>query len=325
MGNNAILAWVMYGAVFLAVLLLVEGLYCLIFEYGLGSAPKLHQRLGMQSALAAGEAGPLRRRKDRRSLVSALLARIPGLSTLEAQLSGAGYRVTALRALLCLLGAAAAAFCLAMLFGVSPAGSAAGAVAVAVAAPAIILRRLAKKRTEKFLEQLPDAIDMMVRSLRAGHPIAATIELVAREMSDPVRGEFVLLRDEIAYGLDLRDALDNLAQRIALRELHYMTVAIRLQISTGGNLAETLEVLSHVIRDRGKLKSKIKALSAEGRLSAKVLSALPFLVAGAIRVISPHYYAGATDDPVIGGGLCAAVAMIGLGIVIMRRMVNFRV
>lgn len=323
---NSALAWMTYGAVFVTVLLLVYGLYYLIFDHRLGSRLKVNQRLGLAASYAGTDAPPvLRRTQKKRQGAAGLLLRIPAIAKLDTMLSGAGCRLSGPRALACVAAGAVAMFFLLQLLGVPSVAGAPMTILIAGAAPFVIVKYVSKKRLDKFLEQLPDAVDMMVRSLRAGHPIAATIELVARETSNPVRAEFKLTHDEMAYGLDLRDALDNLARRISLRELHYMAVAIRLQITTGGNLAETLEVLSRVIRERRRLKNKIKALSAEGRMSATILSALPFVIATAIRLINPTYYADVPADPVITGGLCGAALMIGLGIFIMRRMVNFRV
>ena len=151
------------------------------------------------------------------------------------------------------------------------------------------------------------------------------MNLVTREMPDPIGTEFGIAVDEMTYGLDLRDALENLGDRVDVKDFQYVVVSISIQHDTGGNLAEVLSGLSKVIRDRFKLFRKIKALSGEGRMSAIVLSLLPFVTFAVIFSISPRFYTRVFPDPlflpIAGGGF----AMMLVGIFIMYRMVNFRV
>ena len=173
--------------------------------------------------------------------------------------------------------------------------------------------------------QLPDSIDIVVRSLRAGHPVPTSIAMVAREMRDPIATEFGLVVDEMTYGLNLDTALSNLARRVGLSDLRFLVVAVMIQTQVGGNLAEILNGLSRVIRERGKMRAKIRALSAEGRFSAGLLSILPFVLMGVINLIAPQFYRAVSDDevfwPILGFGFFLMV----LGIITMYRMVNFRV
>ena len=196
--------------------------------------------------------------------------------------------------------------------------------ATIVAAWAVMLRRMARNRTIRLGRQLPEALMLMSRSLRAGHPITAALWLVAREMPAPLGSEFAIVFHEMTYGLDLRDSLANLCGRVESRELRYMAVAVSIQHSTGGNLAELLDTLAAVLRDIERLHRKIKALSAEGRLSATVLSALPFIVTLGIGLVAPGYYGDVIHDPTFQMILGSAGASMVLGMVTMSHMVNFR-
>ncbi len=210
------------------------------------------------------------------------------------------------------------------LFGQSPLRAAAVAPALGLFLPAWLIGVVAGRRHRLFQGQLVDAIDIIVRSLRAGHPVVNALSLVAREMPDPVGSEFGLTFDEMTYGLDLRDALENLARRVPNPELHYLVVAIRVQYGTGGNLAEVLSSLGKVLRERGLVQAKISAWSAEGRLSALVLSALPVVVGILLNMLNPDYYRTVQDDPLLPVIMGAGLAGLVGGMLLMRRMINFK-
>ena len=194
-----------------------------------------------------------------------------------------------------------------------------------VLAPIVYLNWLRTKRIKDFGEQLPDALDIMVRSLQAGHPISAAVSLVSKEMNDPIGTEFGIAVDEMTYGLDMREALYNMGRRIEIQDFQYVVVSINIQHETGGNLAEVLRNLSMVIRDRFRMFKKIRALSSEGRLSAVVLSFLPFAVGAIIFTGNPGFYLNVADDPLFLPMMGAALGLMLAGIFIMYRMVNFRV
>jgi tight adherence protein B len=315
-------------AAFVAVLLLVEGLYLLVRDLTGGSAA-INRRLRM---LAAGKDGKAvldslrrHRRGDQDKLAGRLLQWGPA-GALDRMIQEVGLLTTTGRFLL-RMGAMTMATGLAGLFALhlTPMAAAALALAVGIGLPLLWLRRRAAARLRKLGEQLPDAVDMIVRSLRAGHPVATAIGNVGREMPDPIGTEFGLVFDEMTYGLDLREALENLAARVAVSDLRFLVVAVRVQYGTGGNLAEVLGNLSRVVRERMTMKRKVHALSAEGRLSATILSALPFVLAGLIFLLRPAYYADSTDDPLFLPLLASGIAGILAGIVVMQRIVNFRI
>ena len=198
------------------------------------------------------------------------------------------------------------------------------ALACGAILPLLVLKTFRRRRIRQFENQLPDAVDVMVRSLRAGHPVAVAISLVAREMADPVGSEFGIASDEMTYGLDLESALVNLRDRTGQGDLGFLVVAISIQSKTGGNLAEILTNLSTMIRARFKMRRKISAISAEGRFSALGLSSVPVMVFLALRGLAPTYYGEIADHPVV---MPIAYLTFGLwltGVVIMHRMINFR-
>ena len=191
--------------------------------------------------------------------------------------------------------------------------------------PIVYLMSRKATRLRKFSEQLPDALDIMVRSLQAGHPISAAISLVCKEMEDPIGTEFGIAVDEMTYGLAIHEALENMGRRIEVQDFQYVVVSMNIQNETGGNLAEVLRNLSTVIRDRFRMFKKVRALSSEGRLSAVVLSFLPFAVGALIFVGNPGFYLSVIDDPLFLPIMGGALGLMLDGIFIMYRMVNFRI
>jgi tight adherence protein B len=190
--------------------------------------------------------------------------------------------------------------------------------------PVMMLRTLRQRRRNKFEAQLPEAVDIMVRSLKAGHPLPVAISMVAREMEDPIGTEFGLTADELTYGLDLEGAMQQMSARVGQDDFALVVVAISIQAKTGGNLSELLSNLASVLRARFKMRRRVKAVSAEGRMSAMGLSALPFLVFGALMLLAPDFYGEIWNEPTVHYGLGGAGVMMMIGNFIMYRMVKFR-
>jgi tight adherence protein B len=191
--------------------------------------------------------------------------------------------------------------------------------------PLLLLKFKRGRRQKKFGAQFPDALDIIVRSLRAGHPVPVAINMVAREMTDPIGTEFGTVSDEITYGADLETGMRNLYFRIGQDDLPLFVTAVAIQTSTGGNLGEILDNLSGVIRQRFKMRRKIRALASEGRASAMILSSLPILMFLVIQVITPDFYASVWNEDLTKICLAAAAAWMLIGNFIMFRMVNFRI
>jgi tight adherence protein B len=199
------------------------------------------------------------------------------------------------------------------------------ALACATLLPYLALRLLRARRQGRFAAQFPDALDMIVRSLRAGHPVPVAINLVAREMPDPIGSEFGMVSDEITYGADLETAMRNLYVRIGSDDLPLFVTAVGIQSSTGGNLGEILANLSGVIRQRFKMRRKIRALASEGRASAMILSALPIGMFVVVQVVAPDFYRAVWHEHLTKILLGGAASWMLIGNLIMFKMVNFKI
>jgi len=193
------------------------------------------------------------------------------------------------------------------------------------ALPFLVLKFLRARRQKNFAAQFPEAIDIIVRSLRAGHPVPVAINMVARELPDPIGSEFGTVTDEITYGADLETAMRNLYFRVGNDDLPLFVTAVAIQGSTGGNLGEILENLSSVIRQRFKMRRKIRALAAEGRASALILSSLPIGMFAVINFLVPSFYASVWHEDLTKIALVLAGCWMGIGNFIMYRLVNFRI
>ncbi len=319
--------YLIYGAIFLFVVLAIEAIF-LISSAARASRENANRRMAM---IAAGA--------TRGAMVGNLrLSRRQGtglLRPLDKLLIQAGSSLSLRQLLLVMLG-------LSLIVGVSSLYVTIGTLGlsiqpvtlvphgliglvIGVSVPWLVLSIRRGKRLKKFQEQLPDALDAIVRGLKAGHPIGSALQLVSEEMADPIGSEFGFVIDEMTYGRDLSQALENMAERIDLPDFEYFVVAVNIQHESGGNLAEILSGLSRVIRDRFRLFKKVRALSAEGRISAMLLSVLPFITGAVILSVNPSYYLNTLDDPLFLPGMGGVLVMMILGIITMYRMVNFRV
>jgi tight adherence protein B len=182
-----------------------------------------------------------------------------------------------------------------------------------------------QRRIARFSEQLPDALDVIVRGVRAGYPFIVALGLVAREMPDPMGTEFGMTSDEINFGLNVYTALDHLYRRVGHEDLLFFIMAVKVQNQTGGNLAEILSRLSHLIRGRAMLRLKVRAISSEGRLSGVFLSVMPFVLFGIVTLISPGYYRDVLGHPLITPSLIVGIILLLVGNFTIYRMVNFKV
>ena len=187
------------------------------------------------------------------------------------------------------------------------------------------LATVRRRRIDAFTAQLPDALNIIVRSLRIGHPLVSAIGLASREMRDPIAAELAMTAEEIAFGQDVTTAVVNLHARVGQDDLLFFVTAVSVQSQTGGNLAEVLARLATLMRQRSTLQLKVKALSAEGRLSAWFLSAMPFILYGAVRLLSKDYFAELTGSPALVPALVYGGVSLVVANFVIYRMVNFRI
>ncbi len=182
-----------------------------------------------------------------------------------------------------------------------------------------------QRRMEKFQRQLPDALDLIARALKAGHAFTGGLKMVGDEIGEPVGTEFEKTLHEINFGSGIPEALKNLTQRVDCPDLRFFIISVIIQRETGGNLAEILGKISHLIRERFKLQSRVQVLASEGKLSAIILIAIPFVVALALSTLNPGYIRTLFIDPVGKALVAFALLMMVLGIIVMKRMIQIRV
>jgi tight adherence protein B len=198
-------------------------------------------------------------------------------------------------------------------------------ILVALIGPIAVLKYLAGKRNKALGFQLPQALDVIVRSLEAGHPVPTAVALVGREMADPVGTEFGMAADEIAYGATLEQAVGRMAERCQHPDIDLFAATVRLQERAGGNLTGLLKLNANTVRDRHKMRLKIKAASSEGRASASILTAAPILTMTFITLSSPHFYGDVINEPFVRIGLVVIAVWLVLGNLVMRRMIDMRI
>ena len=311
--------YLVYGLLGLGCFLLVEGVYVLVVDMR-GQRRDPNRRLRMLSSGKTRDEVMVSLRRER-SFTSAT-GPLVWFENLVVQ-SGIGTGVMRVVIIMFMLGGVAMVFAWLMRNDLLS-GAVAGVVA-GLLLPLLFLMFKRKARLRRFERQFPDAIDMMVRGLRAGHPVTSALTIVAKEMPDPIGSEFGITLDEMTYGYELDRALKNLRGRVGLADVSFLVVAVSIQLQLGGNLAEVLSNLARVIRERLKMKLKIKAASAEGRFSAIVLSIVPFALMAILTTMNPGFYAEVMDDPIFMPTMAGAFIMMIFGIIVMWRIVNFRV
>jgi tight adherence protein B len=201
----------------------------------------------------------------------------------------------------------------------------AAGLAAAIIGPLVFLKFKAGKRATLLAQQLPTALEIVVRSLEAGHPVPTAFSLVGRELPDPIGSEFGIASDEIAYGSTLEQAVGRMAERCQHPDIDLFAATIRLQERAGGNLTGLLKMNASTVRERLKMRLKIKAASSEGRISANILTAAPILVMGFLTVASPHYYGDVIHIKGIQIGLAVVGTWLVIGNLVMRRMIDMRI
>jgi tight adherence protein B len=313
---------------FVAVVLLVEGFYLWWTAYKGPQAKRIEQRLRAMSAGtgARAETSILKNRLlSEAPFLERILLSVPRSHNLDRliQQSGTGWSISKLGGL-SIAFFAITFFCVHLI----PILHWAIDVVIALAAatlPFLYILRKRAKRVRNLEKQLPDALDLMARALKAGHALASALQMVGDEAQDPIASEFRIVHDEINYGVSVETALMNLASRVPSTDMRYFVVAVLIQRETGGNLTEVLGNLSALIRERLRLLGKVQVLSAEGRMSGWVMGCLPFAVAAIINLINPGFMSVLWTDPMglkIVYGMLFLMAMGGLW---MRKIIRIRV
>ena len=313
--------------VFISAVLLFEGVY-LIWRSRRGKeAVRVQQRLEKLSRARAAEAQRTVLKERKLSAVSSLERLMRSMAPalrLEQRILQSGLHWTVARLLLASAAAAVTGCAAAAVMTRSPyivllTGTVLGML------PWAYLTRTRHKRMKKLEQQLPDALDLITRAVRAGHSLPLGIQLLSEEMPDPIAGEFRIVHEQVSFGISLQQALTNLCDRVPLTDYRFFVVSVLIQRQSGGNLSEVLGNLSSLIRDRLKLLARVKVLSAEGRMSAWTLALMPFFIAGIMNLVNPEFMAPMWTDPLGQTMLKVLLTMMFIGILVLRRIVRIRV
>ncbi|UOA26650.1 type II secretion system F family protein [Pseudosulfitobacter sp. DSM 107133] len=315
---------IIYGLIFVGVLVLVEGLYLVAFGKSISLNSRVNRRLDMLNKGGRREEVLDQLRKEMQQHMNAKT--IPLYSLLAEKAQKAAIAFTPKQLIGVMAGLAVVAF-----FGLTigtetePPVRILLSIVIGVGAVYFWVSTKANKRLSMIEEQLPDAVELMVRSLRVGHPFTSAIQIVSKEVKDPLASEFGVIADESAYGRDVGEALKDMAERLDMQDLRFLAVAVTIQQQSGGNLAEILAGLAKVIRARFRLFRRVKAITAEAKWSGKFLSAFPLLSLVAINVSDPHYYDEVYDHPYFIPACFVVGILLVVNLFVMRALTDIKV
>lgn len=315
---------VIYVVIFVAVLLLVQGAYLLIFGKSVQLDNKMNRRLALLEKGGQREQVLEQLRKEMTQHMKS--QSIPLYSILASKAQKANIAFSPMQLIMVMGGASVAAF-IGLTVGteVEPLERSFVSVGMGIGGVYMWIGRKANKRMSMIEEQLPEAVELMVRSLRVGHPFSSAIQIVAKEIADPLGTEMGVISDEVAYGRDMGETLKAMAERLDIQDMRFLAVAVTIQQQSGGNLAEILHGLAQVIRARFRLFRRVKAITAEAQWSGKLLSAFPILALITINVIQPGYFDEVMETDVFIPACLIVAAFLIVNMIVMRSLVNIKV
>ncbi|KMK68350.1 type II secretion system F family protein [Puniceibacterium sp. IMCC21224] len=315
---------IIYGLIFLGVLGMVNGIYLVVFGKSISLNSKVNRRLQMLEKGSHREAvlATLRKEMDQHMKSRS----IPLYSLLADRAQKAAIAFTPKQLIMMMVAGGVLAF-LGLTIGTEATLPVRAVMSVVMGVGGIYMwvNGKAKKRLAMIEEQLPDAVELMVRSLRVGHPFSSAISIVSKELKDPLATEFGVIADESTYGRDIGEALKHMAERLDMQDLRFLAVAVAIQQQSGGNLAEILEGLAKVIRARFRLFRRVKAITAEAQWSGKFLSGFPVGALIVIQVTDPHYYDDVLDHPWFIPACFIVGIFLVANLLVMRVLVNIKV
>jgi tight adherence protein B len=315
---------IIYGLIFVGVLVLVEGLYLVAFGKSISMNSRVNRRLEMLNKGGRREEVLEQLRKEMRQHMKA--KSIPLYSLLADKAQKAAIAFTPKQLMGVMAGLSFVAF-MGLTIGTdtSPPIRIAMSVVIGVGAVFFWISNKANKRMSMIEEQLPDAVELMVRSLKVGHPFSSAVQIVSKEVQDPLGTEFGVIADESAYGKDVGEALKEMAERLDMQDMRFLAVAVTIQQQSGGNLAEILAGLAQVIRARFRLFRRVKAITAEAKWSGKFLSAFPIIALIVINVGDPHYYDEVREHEMFIPGCIAVGLFLAVNLFVMRMLTDIKV
>lgn len=315
---------IIYGMIFFGILALVQGLYLLIFGRAISLNNRLNRRMTMLEKGSDRQEVLEQLRKEMRQHLDAKGIPLYSLLADKAQKANIAFSPRALILIMILLTIVSFG-ALSFMTQASLPVRIGTSILMGVGAVYVWISKTAKKRIGMIEEQLPDAVDLMVRSLRVGHPFASAVNIVASEIPDPLGSEFGVIADESSYGGNISDSLKELAERVDMQDMRFLAVAVTIQQQSGGNLAEILEGLGRVIRARFRLFRRVRAITAEAKWSGMFLSFFPLLAILMINILKPDYYDRVKETAAFIPAAIAVGVFLIVNVIFMRMMVNIKV
>ncbi|MGJ8589109.1 MAG: type II secretion system F family protein [Yoonia sp.] len=313
-----------YVLIFVAVLALVQGAYLVIFGKSISMDGKVNRRLDMLDKGGSREQVLDQLRKEMTQHMKS--QSIPIYSLLADRAQKANIAFTPVQLMLMMVVLSGVSF--ALLTALTAVGfpiRALVAVLMGIGSVYVWVNGKANKRMNMLAEQLPEAVELMVRSLRVGHPFSSAVSIVAREVPDPLGTEMGMISDEAAYGRDMGETLKAMAERLDNQDMRFLAVAVTIQQTSGGNLAEILDGLAKVIRARFRLFRRVAAITAEAKWSGNLLSAFPVVALLGINLVKPDYYDEVMTSPLFIPAVLIVVAFLVVNLIVMRSLVNIKV
>ena len=313
-----------YIAIFAAVIFVVQGIYLVIFGKSITQNGKVNRRLELLEKGGNREQVLEQLRKEMTQHMKS--QSIPLYSILAAKAQRANIAFTPPQIIILMGVVSVMAFAgLTFATAVAPPARAAIATLMGIGGVFVWISGKANKRMALMEEQLPEAVELMVRSLRVGHPFSSAVQIVSKEIADPLGTEMGVIADEAAYGRDMGETLKAMAERLDMQDLRFLAVAVTIQQTSGGNLAEILDGLAKVIRSRFRLFRRVKAITAEAKWSGKLLSAFPILALIGINMVQPTYFDAVMDKPAFIPACLIVAGFLVTNLIVMRALVNIKV
>ncbi|NOX40620.1 MAG: pilus assembly protein TadB [Alphaproteobacteria bacterium] len=315
---------IIYGVIFFAVLMLVEGLYLVVFGKSIRMNSRVNRRIDLLEKGNDREQVLDTLRKEREQHRKSLQIPLVSIISKKAAKANIAFSPKALIMIMILLGVVAF---IGLTIGTSTALPVRIVVSVVMGFGAVYmwLNKKANARMSLIEEQLPEAVELMVRSLKVGHPFSSAINIVAQEVADPLGTEFGIIADEAAYGMDITESLSKMAETIDTQDLRFLAVAVSIQQKSGGNLAEILAGLAKVIRARFKLFRRVKAITAEAKWSGMFLSLFPLMALAGINLAQPNYYDAVMETKYFIPAALVVAGFLIINYIFMKIMVNIKV
>ena len=315
---------VIYIIIFIAVLALVQGAYLVIFGKSISMDGKVNRRIDMLDKGGNREQVLDQLRKEMTQHMKSQSIPIYSLLANKAQKANIAFSPVQLIIVMAVVSVAAFIM-LAVMTEVGLAVQVLVSILMGVGGVYTWVSSKANKRMNLIGEQLPDAVELMVRSLRVGHPFSSAVAIVAREVPDPLGTEMGMISDETAYGRDMGETLKSMAERLEVQDLRFLAVAVTIQQTSGGNLAEILDGLAKVIRARFRLFRRVAAITSEAKWSGKLLSGFPIIALLGINVVDPTYFDEVSESSLFIPATIVVVAFLVLNLIVMRALVNIKV